>query len=259
MSFMKTGGKAILNKKTVDTLMELTAGVMNLDGTTTSSTGYSYTQKITVQPDDVIRVINQVNGTQAGFRYLTAYKGATANSALGVSNPTQAAIDYIVPEGVDGIVITQGNTARTIRRITGDAYSRVIQLNEDGALLVNNVWDGNLVEIANEEIRNTTAIPIPQKGFDVSNYAINSLRIDNTLDQSVNITFYQDDVSSNAQLLKDYTGQQIGFTVPANTKGIIVTADDFPVLNYLIKIKLYLKCTTSPTSGSIIIKVVGRR
>ena len=259
MSFLKVGGKAIIRKNTVETLATLTAGVMNLNGEVTASTGYSYTQKISVKPDDVIWYKNQNNGAAANYRYITAYKGNTAVSSLGYNPGAYTDTPYIVPEGVDGIILTCGNTAYTIVRVTGDAYEKVFMFNEDGSVLENHVWYGKVTELVNEEIRNTSAMGKPQQPVDFSDFAINSLRINNTLDQAVNIRFYQEDVTSNPQQLSDINGNVIGFTVPANKKGIIVTADDLPILNYLNKLRIYMKCDTSPTTGSIQINVVSRR
>ena len=259
MSFMKVGGKAILRKKTTETTATITAGVMNLNGTVTASTGYSYTQKISVKADDVIWYKNQNNGTAANYRYITAYNGETAVSSLGYDPGAQTNVPFIVPEGVDGIIITSGNTAYTIVRTTGDAYEKVFMFNDDGAVLESHIWNGKVTELVNQEIRNTSAIGKPDQPIDFSDFAINSLRINNTLDQAVNIRFYQEDVTSNPQQLSDINGNFIGFTVPANKKGIIVTADDLPILNYLNKLRIYMKCDTSPTTGAIQINVVSRR
>lgn len=259
MSFLKIGGKAIFRKNSSDTLETLTAGLMNLDGTVTTSTSYSYSQKITVKPDDVIWLKNQNNGSRANYRKIVAFNGTTAKSDLGYDPGANSNVPYIVPEGVDGVVLSGGNTAYTIVRETGDAYAKTLMLNEDGAVLESHVWDGNITQIANEQIRNTSMLYKPQQPLDVSGYAINSLRFDNTLDQPVNVKLYQDDNASSPQLLNDLNGNNIGFTVPANKKGVIVTAEDLPVLNYLTKIMLWMKCDTAPTEGALVVKVVGRR
>jgi len=258
MSFLKMGGKAILNQKTTDTLMTLTAGVMNADGTVTASTGYSYTQKFTVKPDDVVKVINKANGAQLGFRRVTCYNGNTAIASLVYENTNQDIVDYIVPEGVDGIVITQGNTARTVRIISGDQYARVIQLNGDGALLETHIWNGKRTKIIDESIRSTSAAGYPQEPFDVTGYAINSMRFTNKLDQPVTINIYDDKVGGGR--LKDMDGNYIGFTVPiTGNDPMIITADDIPVLNYLNSIRLYCVCATAPTTGTLTVEIVGRR
>ena len=91
------------------------SGYMNENGVVSQSTSYKYTsEKIPVSPGDVVFIYKENmayatflkslegTGTSYAMRYVTAYSGDDVVVASG-SNATHR---YVVPEGIDGIVVT---------------------------------------------------------------------------------------------------------------------------------------------------------
>ena len=74
---------------------------MYVNGSTVSSTGYHYTDKIPVKEGDVIK---RIDG--GSIRTICAFQENTAVSADGEEN---AVSSYVVPLGIDGVILTLTN------------------------------------------------------------------------------------------------------------------------------------------------------
>lgn len=81
-----------------------TVGAMAQTGVLyTSYTTFNYSQKIAVQPGDVVTAIRSNSNNDASLRWVCAYSGDTVVSEKG--NEADAKT-YTVPDGIDGVVIT---------------------------------------------------------------------------------------------------------------------------------------------------------
>lgn len=78
------------------------SGYMATDGTISASTSYGYTNKISVNPGDVIKGVAKQNSKEYKMRFVCAFNGDTPISDKGAVS----VVDYTVPEGIDGVVLT---------------------------------------------------------------------------------------------------------------------------------------------------------
>lgn len=83
-------------KENIEPYLRFSSGYMGQNGVIASSTTLKYSNKIPVLPGDVI----ETEGI--GWRFITAFSGNTTVQASGVQNVAK----YVVPDGIDGIVIT---------------------------------------------------------------------------------------------------------------------------------------------------------
>lgn len=84
-----------------------TSGYINKSGTSGSGS-YVHTDKITVKPGDVIKVINTISGSANSMRFVCAYNASnSAVSASGAENTTS----YTVPNGIASIIVTVASTS----------------------------------------------------------------------------------------------------------------------------------------------------
>ena len=79
-----------------------TVGAVGTNGVVQSYTSFNYTQKISVEPGDVITAVT-ADDTQKGMRFVCAYNGDVVVNSAGSSAD---ALTYVVPDGIDGIVVT---------------------------------------------------------------------------------------------------------------------------------------------------------
>jgi hypothetical protein len=99
-------------------------------------------------------------------------------------------------------------------------------------------------------------------GQDVSGFQAIALRIKSTLNQTVNITLLEGDTSADGVWATDKTGLATSYqvTIPANTlTSIYITDKDWYALKFINFANVRYQCTTAPTSGSLTVKVIGRR
>ena len=143
--------------------------------------------------------------------------------------------------------------------------AKPIEATATGELKTIHVWESTVKDICySQQIRDTSAHNYPADGVnrvDISEYAITSFRIVNGLDQPVTIRFYTD-ASAPTSLgtwLADKNGNAYAITIPTGTNQIIITPDDFPVLNYLRGIRVRVNCDTAPTSGTFAMYAICRR
>ena len=133
-----------------------------------------------------------------------------------------------------------------------------VEVTANGELKNVHIWETNKTALLSaEEIRNTTAVVT--NVVDVSDYAITSLRVYNSLDANVVINFYEDATNGMGYWLADKDNLPVGITLAHGTYYMAITPDDIPQLNYLSKIKLRVAAATTPTEGSLTIYVVSKR
>lgn len=96
---IKVGEEEVIDD--ISNAVAFSSGYMSLNGTPTASDSYKYTSKIPVKPGDTLS-----HGTgRSDYRFVTAYNGNTAIESKGAT----FASTYIVPDGVDGVVLSLYN------------------------------------------------------------------------------------------------------------------------------------------------------
>jgi len=142
----------IYETTTVPTTMT-TGACLNTGSIRTDYSTYQYSQKIPVSEGDVVTPVSE--NQNAYFRYVCAYAGTVPNSSKGV---TSGVTQYIVPEGIDGVVITtlidQNVTAVNVKHISG--YEEKVYLTPQKLGKVNwkgNLSDGDTVELLPSNVR----------------------------------------------------------------------------------------------------------
>ena len=83
-------------------------GYMNTNGTvidTGSSAYFDHTQKISVQPGDVVSAL-YAGSASYDMRFVCAFTGDTVVSASGWNNSNATVAPYVVPTGINGVVIS---------------------------------------------------------------------------------------------------------------------------------------------------------
>ena len=150
---------------TTDILNTLTwtSGYMGTAGTTGTASNLRYSNKIAVSKGDVFDLLP----TTSDFRYVCAFNGDTAVSESG----TQNVDTYIVPEGIDGIVITAysatSSYAPTSIKYTTKEYTSKNIYDDDIAELtanVNAIGEAVTVEQYQDETE-TDIIPTFSNGY----------------------------------------------------------------------------------------------
>lgn len=143
-----------------------------------------------------------------------------------------------------------------------DGNAKAVKVNNDGIVQVARVWENGVNTIFEQEIRDTNGRYTNL--IDVSEYAFVSLRIKNTLVANtdkvkVSFVFLPDVDTSGNTWLQDENGT-IECTVGGGGYDItMITPDDYPVLNYLTKLRLRVEAKEIPTDGSLIIQAVCKR
>ena len=263
MRLIKMGGKYDTGEVSDSYIAKVpTSGMMELDGTVVSSSSYSYTQKISVHEDDEINaVLSSNHNSIRNIRVVTAFSGNTAIPSKGWKPDAASSETYIVPEGIDGIVISSGSgeaTSVDIKIVTENAQVRGIRVNRDGFLFEKHIWENELITVCSQyEIADTTGHPVPDTPIDISEFAIASIRIVSTLDQPLEIRFYDD--INQTRWLEDSNGDAFLFIKPVDSTMMVITPEDCPILNYLRRLKLRLSCAEAPATGIVSITLMLKR
>lgn len=132
---------------------------------------------------------------------------------------------------------------------------RGVAVSNNGEVKTNKIWDVSVVDILdNEEIRDTTAFPTDK--VELNTAGLVSLRIRNRLGVPVSIQLYID-IGDQTFTMYDANGDIFELNIP-DTGGhwMIITDNDWYVLNYLSYIKLRIQASSTPTEGTLSIKAV---
>lgn len=127
-----------------------------------------------------------------------------------------------------------------------------IAVTAEGNVKQNHVWDQYAERIVDVIPTDTTSVTI---GIDtpimLNKYAVTSLRIYNNTGVNVRIRFLHDNVADSALYLRDADGNDVEITIPTSASRVIsITPNDFPILNYLNRLKFTYGCTETPTNTS---------
>lgn len=100
----------------------------------------------------------------------------------------------------------------------------------------------------NIEIRDTATVDLTP--MDVSGIPTFSLRIINRLGVPVTIWLKTDVNTSNGYSLTDVNGNAFTITVQPTNSYVIITPEDWPILNYIKLLRLCVKASSAPSSGA---------
>lgn len=142
-----------------DIIPTFTNGFMSTDGTvndTGSSAYFDHTQKISVQSGDEVSAFK--NGNSYDMRFVCAFSGESAVASRGWDNSGGVNAPYVVPEGIDGVVVSVRksygiNTIKVIHKESAkSAYVKPIPLGymmEQGLLA-----DGETLTLPYHNVKN---------------------------------------------------------------------------------------------------------
>lgn len=143
---------------------------------------------------------------------------------------------------------------------TSGGVAKALHVSTDGEPVVERKWGMTDTQVFSSEIRDTNwHSTVGGTTLDISSYPINSLRIRNTTEKAVTIRFLNDLNASNETYL-NHNGSNVDIElVGTNNTYQVFTPQDIPVLNYLHYLKFQVKCTETPTSGSVVVYHCGRK
>lgn len=128
-----------------------------------------------------------------------------------------------------------------------------------------NVYSKHIWETSTEDLLTTTEIRNTEQHntllADLAEWGTFSLRITNTLKaDGVNVACSatpQFDQGGTSYNMKNASGDNINIEIPYGY--VFITPEDYPLFNYLSSFRLGITASTTPTSGSISIKIVKKR
>lgn len=119
----------------------------------------------------------------------------------------------------------------------------------NGNIGTTRAWKKEWVTIQTSlEIRDTSSHSLPV--MDVSEIPTYSLRFLNRLGVPVTITFLSDVNQNNGYSLIDSNAVGKSITLQPTNDYIIITPEDCPILNYIQLLRLKVKASSTPSSGT---------
>ena len=117
-------------------------------------------------------------------------------------------------------------------------------------------WSNTIETVASmEEIRDTSSHALGS--VDLSGYAFASIRINNSLGVPCTMNLYDDRLEASTNWMMRPDGSFVSVNIPAGSS--IITDDDLKELPYLKLFRPIIIASSAPTSGYIIIQIVGRK
>lgn len=140
-----------------------------------------------------------------------------------------------------------------------DGTAAAIGIDSNGYLKIKRVWETQTKNIFTGTLSNTTAVTTVSNVVNALEWGMVSLRVNNLLDSAVKIMLYWDNNVDGTEWMKNFNGEYVTFTVPAESQ-MIITPDDLPILNYLRYIKCRINAVTPPTNGkNLLVQAVLKR
>ena len=123
-----------------------------------SYTSFNYTQKIPVTEGEVIEAVDNSN-VKAGMRWITAFNGDTVVAESGTEfDPTS----YIVPSGIDGVIITvriASNVTKIIKTSLVDKeYTNIKNLPLGYMRDAGDMQDGSILKVLDNNVKNQVVV-----------------------------------------------------------------------------------------------------
>lgn len=141
-------------------------------------------------------------------------------------------------------------------------YAKPLAVSEDGLAYVSRVNKMEIISIFNEvSKRDTDTISFyGENTIDVSDWTSCCILLSNKLDVDASLRLFSQTSKSSSQYLKNVNGEAIAIPLPHITTGeIIITPDDFPILNYLRYFKGGIYFSTAPSSGTFSLSLIRKR
>ena len=140
-----------------------------------------------------------------------------------------------------------------------DGTASALGIDANGYLKIKRVWETQTKNIFTGTHSNTTAVTTVSNVVNALEWGMVSLRVNNLLNSDVKIMLYWDNSADGTEWMKDFNGEYVTFTVPADSQ-MIITPDDLPILNYLRYIKCRINAVTTPTNGkNLLVQAVLKR
>lgn len=127
-----------------------TAGYMDTNGNAYESTNLSYSGKISVNPGDFFEFAN----SNYQFRFVTAFNGNSAIAAKGSSTSTNK---YVVPDGIDGVILTVYNANKndaSYAKVENKISANVVKTPMGYTTIAGNLNDGDSLSLPTTNVKN---------------------------------------------------------------------------------------------------------
>lgn len=262
-NLLKVGGRYLGdNNDPIYQGVTVTNGLMNPDGTITASTNYKYSNKIKVSEGEVISTATS-NNAAIQIRAVAAFLNGSVITAKGWDPEGPTYDKYTVPSGVDEIIVTGALSFAKVVINNADGVALPFAVSSEGKILTSHVWKTDVIDITgDQQIRDTNNHSFPattDSAIDVSGYAILSLRIYNSTNKKFVIGLYADYRDNLGAWMSNAEGTEVAIVVNKESGISMITPDDMPELNYIKYLRIYVRALEEPTSGTLNIKLMGKR
>lgn len=130
-------------------------------------------------------------------------------------------------------------------------------LDNNGQLKTTKNFGTTIETIMNgESIRDTSTHDAT--ALNISEYAYTSIRFENSLDSVLTIYFRNDRTTGSSSYLIRPDGSYMSISIPSKST-VIVTPNDLPELPYLNLLRPISVCSTTPTEGTLSIRVICKK
>lgn len=149
------------------------------------------------------------------------------------------------------------------RYIDGDdEIAKPLSVSENGSAHVSRINEIEIVTIFDAVAKRDTQTMLfnGEDAIDISDWTSCCILLSNRLDVDASITLYMQSDKSSSNYLKNASGATITIPLPhVNTGEMIITPDDFPILNWLRYFKGGVYFSTAPSSGTFSLKLMRKR
>lgn len=143
-----------------------------------------------------------------------------------------------------------------------DEYAKPLAVSEDGSVHVSRINEVDVVTLFDAvSKRDTQTMPFTgDNAVDLSDWTSCCIILSNRLDVDASITLYSQTDKTSSQYLRNASGITISIPLPHTANGeIIITPDDYPILNQLRYFKGGVYFSTAPSSGTLSLSLMRKR
>ena len=122
-------------------------------------------------------------------------------------------------------------------------------------------WKADIVPVYNKtyDLYPGSPFVVVTDDVDLSDYAVVSLRVINTLGTDVTLKFLGDTGDQDTSWLAGATGVPYEVVKESGNLETVILPDDLPILNYLKTLKVRISTAEAPTTGALNIYAICKR
>lgn len=143
-----------------------------------------------------------------------------------------------------------------------DEYAKPLAVSEDGSAYISRRNEVEVITVFDAVSKRDTDTMLfyGENTIDISDWTSCCMLLSNKLDVDASLKLFSQTFKNSSQYLKNVNGETIVIPLPHITTGeIIITPDDFPILNYLRYFKGGIYFSTAPSSGTFSLSLIRKR